>query len=185
MRWWRSSFPPRPRGARHATPITELDERFSDPAATATSWQDTVRAIEDAPLFWIATVRADGRPHVTPLVAVWWQGALHFGTGAGEQKAHNLDGNPKVVLTTGTSEWDRGLDIVVEGSAERVRDRTQLAELAAVWAGKWDGRWRFEADDDGLRHPGGHDTVRVYAVVPVKVLAFTKGAPFSQTRHRF
>jgi Pyridoxamine 5'-phosphate oxidase len=60
------------------TPRTELDTRFSGPGAQPTSWKDTLEAIEQAEIFWISTVRADGRPHVTPLVAVWLDGALHF-----------------------------------------------------------------------------------------------------------
>jgi hypothetical protein len=62
-------------------PTTSLDARFSDPGAAPTSWGDTVRAFETAELFWITTVRADGRPHVSPLVAVWLDGAIHFCTG--------------------------------------------------------------------------------------------------------
>jgi Pyridoxamine 5'-phosphate oxidase len=42
----------------------------------------------------------DGRPHVTPLVAVWLADAIYFGTGADEQKAHNLRANSHVVLMT-------------------------------------------------------------------------------------
>ena len=71
-------------------PVTELDTRFSDPDAVATEWDETRRVLETAELFWISTVRADGRPHVTPLVAVWLDGAIHFSTGAAEQKAINL-----------------------------------------------------------------------------------------------
>jgi hypothetical protein len=55
---------------------THLDRRFSNPDAEATSWADTLRALEQAELFWVTTVRADGRPHTTPLVAVWLDGAL-------------------------------------------------------------------------------------------------------------
>ena len=44
---------------------------------------------------------ADGRLHVTPLVAVWAYEALHFTTGAKEQKFLNLRRNPRVVLITG------------------------------------------------------------------------------------
>jgi hypothetical protein len=51
-------------------PATDLDTRFSDPDAVATGWDETRRVLETAELFWIATVRADGRPQVT-LVAVW------------------------------------------------------------------------------------------------------------------
>ncbi len=62
-------------------PVTEIDTRFSDPTAVATGWDETRRALEAAEIFWISTVRADGRPHVTPLVAVWLDGAIHFSTG--------------------------------------------------------------------------------------------------------
>jgi nitroimidazol reductase NimA-like FMN-containing flavoprotein (pyridoxamine 5'-phosphate oxidase superfamily) len=82
-------------------PTTELDRRFSDPDATATDWGTTTDILEAAQLSWITTVRADGRPHVTPLVAVWLDEAAHFTTGPGEQKAVNLARNPSVVLTTG------------------------------------------------------------------------------------
>ncbi len=164
------------------TPHTELDTRFSDSAAQPTSWEDTLEAIKQAEIFWISTVRADGRPHVTPLVAVWLDDALHFSTGPDEQKARNLAGNPRVALTTGTNDWQSGLDVVVEGEAARVTDAQQLHRLAAAWAQKWDGRWQYEVSQDGFRHDVG--TVLVFAVRPAKVLAFTKGS-FSHTRHRF
>ena len=95
------------------TPRTELDTRFSDPAAQPTSWEDTLQAIKQAEIFWISTVRTDGRPHVIPLVAVWIDDALHFSTGPDEQKARNLTSNPRVALTTGapkvlTLHADRG-----------------------------------------------------------------------------
>ena len=47
------------------TPVTTLDQRFSAPDAAATGWDETRRVLEAAELFWITTVRADGRPHVT------------------------------------------------------------------------------------------------------------------------
>jgi len=163
-------------------PTTSLDSRFSDPAATATSWEDTARVLETAELFWLTTVRADGRPHVTPLVAVWLDGALHFCTGDAEQKARNLRTNPHVILTTGSNGWDHGLDVVVEGDAVPVTDAPTLQRLADAWRTKWDGQWQFEAHDGRFRHEAGD--ALVYAVVPAKVLAFGKGT-FSHTRHRF
>ena len=82
-------------------PTTTLNAEFSAPGATATSWGDSRGALESAELFWIATVRTDGRPHMTPLVAVWLDDALHFCTGASEQKAANLRDNQNVILMTG------------------------------------------------------------------------------------
>jgi nitroimidazol reductase NimA-like FMN-containing flavoprotein (pyridoxamine 5'-phosphate oxidase superfamily) len=165
-----------------AVPTTSLDSRFSEPATEPTSWDDTLRVIETAELFWITTVRADGRPHVTPLPAVWLDDALHFCTGAAEQKAVNLRANPHVALTTGRNDWDNGLDVVVEGDAVQVTDEPTLHRLAAAWRTKWAGQWQYEVRDGAFHHEVG--TAQVYAVAPTKVLAFGKGR-FTHTRHRF
>jgi general stress protein 26 len=115
-------------------PTTSLDARFSDPNSEATDWASAQRALEIAEISWITTVRADGRPHVSPLVAVWLDGALHFSTGAEEQKAVNLRANPNVVLTTGCNDWQGGLDVMVEGEAVRQTDAALLQRLAAAWS---------------------------------------------------
>lgn len=164
-------------------PLTQIDPRFSDPDAVATGWDETRRALEAAELFWISTVRADGRPHVTPLVAVWLDGSIYFSTGATELKAVNLSGNPQVILTTGCNHWEAGLDIVVEGEAVRVTDDELLERLAEAWATKWDGRWQFQARNGAFHHQSGGEAL-VFAVTPAKILAFAKGR-FSHTRHRF
>jgi nitroimidazol reductase NimA-like FMN-containing flavoprotein (pyridoxamine 5'-phosphate oxidase superfamily) len=165
-------------------PVTALDQRFSDKAAVATGWDETVRVLETAELFWICTVRADGRPHVTPLVAVWLDGAIHFSTGTDEQKEVNLRTSPHVTLTTGCNLWDRGLDVVVEGDAVRVTDEEMLGRLAEVWSRKWDGRWQWRVGDGCFHDPGGDAAILVFSVRPAKVLAFAKGG-FSHTSHRF
>jgi general stress protein 26 len=165
-------------------PVTELDERFSDPGASATPWAEVRSALESAQIFWVTTVRADGRPHVTPLVAVWLDDSIFFCTGPAEQKAVNLRANQNVTLTTGCNTWDEGLDVVVEGVATRLTDDAKLQQLAAVWATKWDGRWHFEAVDGAFRHEGGTGEAHVFEVVPRKVLSFAKET-FAATRHRF
>lgn len=162
-------------------PTTRLDERFSAPGSQPTTWAATQEVLEKAQISWISTVRADGRPHVTPLVAVWLDGALHFSTGPTEQKAVNLATNPHVVLTTGHDAWDQGLDVMVEGEARRVTDRATLDRLAAAWRTKWDGSWQYDVTEDGF-HQDGSGLAFVFAVDPTKVLAFGKGA-FTHTRH--
>ncbi len=161
-------------------PVTKIDPRFSDPDTVAIGWDETRRVLETAELFWISTVRSEGAPHVTPLVAVWLDGAIYFSTGPTEQKARNLRGNPHVILTTGCNHWDEGLDVVVEGDAVQVTDDHMLERLAEAWATKWDGRWTrsggFHLESDG--------TILVFSVTPTKILAFAKGT-FSVTRHQF
>ena len=165
-------------------PVTELDVRFSERDAVTTDWEETRGALEGAELFWISTVRADGRPHVTPLVAVWLEDAIYFAAGPGEQKVVNLRANQNVILTTGCNEWERGLDVVVEGEAVQVTDAGVLGRLAETWATKWDGRWHYEVHEGGFRHQAGTGSILVFSVNPTKVLAFAKGT-FGQTRHRF
>jgi general stress protein 26 len=162
-------------------PVTELDARFSDPNVQPTAWEETQGVLENAQLSWLTTVRADGRPHVTPLVAVWHEGALHFTTGPEEQKAVNLEANPNVVLTTGDSTWDKGLDVMVEGPARRVTDQRTLELLAAAWREKWTGQWQYEVGDGAFRNDIGGIAL-VFAVQPAKVLAFGKGT-YSQTSY--
>jgi general stress protein 26 len=166
-----------------AEPTSTIDSRFSDPNAGATSWDEARRVLETAELFWVTTVRTDGRPHLTPLVAVWLDGAVHFCTAPSEQKGVNLRSNPHVVVSTGCNRWDGGLDVVVEGEAVKVTDEDVLATLAKAWTEKWDGRWQFEVRDGGFFHEAG-GLADVFAVRPAKVLTFGKGT-FSQTRHRF
>src|SRR6266545_1693012 len=125
-------------------PVTELDTRFSDQDAVATDWEETRRALEEA---------------------------IYFATGPGEQKAANLRTNPNVILTTGCNEWERGLDVVVEGEAVQVMDESVLERLAETWATKWDGRWHYEVHEGGFRHEGESGAVLVFSVKPAKVLA--------------
>jgi general stress protein 26 len=164
-------------------PVTKLDTRFSNSDTVATEWDETRRALETAELFWICTVRADGRPHVTPLIALWLDGAIYFCTGAAEQKAVNLRQNPHVILTTGCNQWDRGLDVVVEGEAVQLTDNDYLKRLAELWTTKWDGRWQGEAHN-GTFYLNDGRVALVFSIRPTKILAFAKGI-FGQTSYRF
>jgi len=166
------------------TPTTAVDRRFSQANAPETTWAQTEEIIATAELFWISTVRADGRPHATPLVAVWDGETLCFCTGETEQKALNLSHNPNVLLTTGTNIWDRGVDVVVEGVARPVVEADRLRQLAELWRTKWAGDWRYEVGDGCFQKPGTSDRVLVFSVAPRRVMAFAQGT-FSHTTHRF
>jgi hypothetical protein len=164
-------------------PTTELDARFSSDGARPTPWADARRALAEAELFWISTVRSDGRPHVTPLIAVWFEDALWFCTGPGEQKAKNVGRNAQCVLMTGTSEWDDGLDVVVEGDATRLTDDARLRRVATAYEEKYGSPWHFEVRD-GAFHGGGGEAW-VFAVAPTVAFAFAKSDVGGQTRYRF
>src|SRR5688572_23739410 len=166
-------------------PTPELDTRFSEPAATAVPWAEVVRVLETSEIFWLSTVRREGRPHVTPLPAMWLDDALHFCTGPDEQKARNLAANPECVLTTGSNAFRSGLDIVVEGRASRVTDESLLKRLAALWEVKL--AWPYEVVDGAFRKlpsaiagddPDPAHVAYVFGVAPAKVLAFGRGEQY-------
>jgi general stress protein 26 len=166
----------------HQDPTAEIDSRFSEPAAGPTPWSDAEQVLEDAELYWLTTVRADGRPHVTPLIGVMEGGAVHFCTGFREQKARNLEHNKQVALTTGNNTWAEGLDVVVEGTAVRVTDNDALQRLADAFEEKYGSAWHFDVGDGAFGT--SEDPAPVFRIEPAKVLAFAKN-PHAHTRYRF
>jgi nitroimidazol reductase NimA-like FMN-containing flavoprotein (pyridoxamine 5'-phosphate oxidase superfamily) len=165
----------------NSAPSAEIDKRFSDPEADPTPWAKTSEALERAELYWLTTVRSDGRPHVTPLIGVVEEGAIHFCTGETEQKARNLEHNTQVAMTTGNNSWASGLDVVVEGAAVRITDSDALERLADAYETKYGSDWHFDVRDGAFE--AGHGPVPVFRIEPDKVLAFAKD-PHAQTRYR-
>ncbi|GAA2638163.1 pyridoxamine 5'-phosphate oxidase family protein [Dactylosporangium fulvum] len=165
-------------------PDTALDQRYSDDHATAVPWEVTQEELATAGVYWLSTVRPDGRPHVTPLIGVWLDDALLFCTGSQERKARNLAANPEVAVTTGANALHAGLDVVVEGPAVVLRDEPSLTRAAAAWLAKYGEEWRFEVRDGRFHHASGAGVADVYRVAPAAVFAFGKD-PYSQTRYAF
>ena len=164
------------------SPTAEIDRRFSDPEAAPTPWPEAEHVLEQAELYWLTTVRIDGRPHVTPLIGVLEGGVMHFCTGLREQKARNLEHSGQVALTTGNNTWASGLDVVVEGTAVRVVDRDVLQRLAEAYEAKYGSEWHFDVGD--VVFGTGERAAAVFRIEPTKVLAFAK-EPHAHTRYRF
>jgi nitroimidazol reductase NimA-like FMN-containing flavoprotein (pyridoxamine 5'-phosphate oxidase superfamily) len=164
----------------------ELDARFSSPGAKPTEWPQALKELAEAEVFWLSTVRPDGRPHVTPLLSVWHNDALYFSTGPEERKAKNLEQNPYCALTTGRNDLDDTLDIVVEGVAEKIDDEEELRRVADAFESKYGTHFTApEGTWFGLGDAIRAGDVLLYRVTPTTVLGFGKGRQFSQTRWRF
>lgn len=166
------------------TPTAELDPRFSSEDASPTPWANARDQLERAEISWLSTVRPDGRPHVTPLITVWVDEAPFFCTGPTERKARNLEQNTHVVLTTGCSGIDEGLDVVIEGDAIRVTDAPTLQRAADAYASKYGEPFTFRVGDGAFLNDGGGEAL-VFEVRPIKAFGFGKGDSFSQTRWQF
>ncbi|MFD4247955.1 pyridoxamine 5'-phosphate oxidase family protein [Streptomyces sp. NPDC058525] len=176
-------------------PTTELDARYSSalnprPGAadvTATEWDEARRQLEAAEIFWVSTVRPDGRLHVTPVIAAWHDGVLYFSTGTAEQKARNLAHDGHCALTTGRNSLTEGLDLVVEGTAERVSDPAVLEEVITAFEAKYGAHitspeGTFHGMGDAFRR--GDDMV--FAVAPAIAYGFGRDdGVYTHTRWAF
>jgi nitroimidazol reductase NimA-like FMN-containing flavoprotein (pyridoxamine 5'-phosphate oxidase superfamily) len=142
------------------------------------------RRLEDGRLFWLATVRPDGAPHVMPVLAVWLDNALYFVSGQASRKARNLARKPHCVITAAAED----AQLVVEGQAVKVTDAAHLQRVADVYASKyaWHVRVRNGAYDADYGAPtAGPPPYEVYEVAPTTVFAFGTAETFSPTRWRF
>jgi nitroimidazol reductase NimA-like FMN-containing flavoprotein (pyridoxamine 5'-phosphate oxidase superfamily) len=165
-------------------PVGELDVDYSSPGSAPVSWAAASEQLASAEVYWVSTVRPDGRPHVTPIAALWIDGAVCFSTGPEERKAANLARNRRVVVMTGCNAFGRGLDVVLEGEAVAVHDGSTLERLADAFATKYEGHFGFRVEQGRFARDGG-GVADVYRVAPVKAFAYGRGATFSATRFRF
>jgi PPOX class probable F420-dependent enzyme len=133
------------------------------------SWASVEERLSSARNYWVATVRADGRPHVTPVWGLWVAGEFYFGAGPETRKARNLAENPNVVV-----HLEGGDDVVIlEGVAEVVTDPSpDLAE-------------RLFAASTAKYGMGSHDVEGSYVVRPRVAFAWSEGGPRTYTRWVF
>ena len=96
----------------------------------------------DRHTFWLATIDADGSPHVTGIGAIWVDDGFWFETGERTRKARNIARDPRCTLSIATREFD----LVVEGEASKVTDPPIVAAMAERWATEG---WPCRVDETG------------------------------------
>src|SRR5262245_31774150 len=90
---------------------------------------------------WIATIDADGSPHVNGIGSLWVGGAFVFETGRTSRKGRNLARDPRCTISLALEDFD----VVVEGEAELVTDPAFVAEVARLYRDDWP----VEVDESG------------------------------------
>lgn len=132
---------------------------------------------------FLATVRPDGRPHVAGVGAIWDSGSAYFVSGPGTRKSRNVAENPNCTLAMPM----KGMDLVIEGVAERVTDEATLQRLAKRygeqgWPAKVeDGAFTYEYSAPSAGPPPWH----VYEVRPTTAYGVAAEEPHGATRWRF
>ncbi len=92
------------------------------------SWQQAREWMEAARLYWVATVRPEGSPHVMAVEGIWLDGIFYFGAGPGTRRERNLAENSAVVVHSESAERA----VIIEGIAERELDVEVLERLSEV-----------------------------------------------------
>jgi nitroimidazol reductase NimA-like FMN-containing flavoprotein (pyridoxamine 5'-phosphate oxidase superfamily) len=132
---------------------------------------------------FLTTVRPDGRPHVAGVGAVWDNGRVYFVSGPGTRKSRNVAENPSCVMAISL----KGIDLVIEGDAERVTDDQTLQRLAKRYAeGGWPARVENGAFTYDYSAPSaGPPPWYVYAITPKTVYGVLAAEPGGAMRWRF
>jgi nitroimidazol reductase NimA-like FMN-containing flavoprotein (pyridoxamine 5'-phosphate oxidase superfamily) len=116
-------------------------------------WSRAEELLAGAPLYWLATVRPDGRPHVAPIWGAWVDKSFYFQGAPTSRWARNLGENP-----TATVHIERESDVViVDGIVEHlVTDAALAARLLDAWKTKY----------GELQHPPRAETIGILRLKP-------------------
>lgn len=118
------------------------------------------RLVDDHTL-WLATTRADGAPHVTPIWFVWQGDRIWVCTRSESVKARSLTRDPRVMVALGTG----AKPLVGEGTAVR-HARPFPPAVREVFVAKFD--WDIDVDDED----GVHD-----ALFEITIDRWLQGSP--------
>jgi nitroimidazol reductase NimA-like FMN-containing flavoprotein (pyridoxamine 5'-phosphate oxidase superfamily) len=86
-------------------------------------WADVERRLDSASVYWIASTRRDGRPHVIPRDGMWLDGGLYYGGSPKTVHYRNITHNPHVAVHIG----DGQEAIIVEGAVEIEKPTEKMA----------------------------------------------------------
>jgi PPOX class probable F420-dependent enzyme len=91
-------------------------------------WSWALARLRDSHDFWVATVWPDGRPHLSPVWAVWDHDALWFSASPRSRKMRNIRAGSAVAVST----EDPANPVVLEGTVELVTDTEGLVRFVGV-----------------------------------------------------
>ena len=151
-------------------------------------WSRVLEALEHGKIAgnqtaFLATIRPDGRPHLAGVGAIWAEERVWVVSGPRTRKSRNLAGRPTCSISMS---YD-GLDLVIEGTAERVTDHATLERIAKRYA---ESGWPARVEDGAFTYDysapsAGPPPWFVYAITPTTVYGVLALEPGGATRWRF
>jgi hypothetical protein len=138
-------------------------------------WSYVHEMMETNLVYWVCSVRPNGRPHASPIWGVWVEERFFFEGSPETRRGRNLAENPAVSVHT-----ERGDEVVIiEGEAVDIgKPDPELAKRLIAGFAKYKGKYDYMPEESNWDEGG------LYVVHPALVLAwrdFFKSA----TRWRF
>lgn len=155
-------------------PIAEkpdIPPEYGDPSHRLV-WTDVERKLESAMVYWFASTRPDGRPHVIPRDGTWLDGGLYYGGSVDTVHHRNVTRNPYVAVHIG----DGQEAIIIEGMVQREAPTEDLARRLADASSV---KYPYYGQIDPSMYMAGISVLR-----PRRVLAWTSLTE-DATRFRF
>jgi len=138
------------------------------------TWAWAVDRLERAITYALATVNADGTPHLIPIWGAWVDGRWYV-EGGDTRWQRNLRANPRMVIQV-----EQGDDVViVEGTASELVAPPEPLSSAIL-----DGYAKYIAAKDYEASPDNWSQGGLWALQPVKAFAWSH-FPEDVTRFRF
>ena len=96
-------------------------------ATTTLDWASVSDRLGQAERYWLATTRADGRPHVVPVDGLWVDDTWYFGGAPETVHQRSIKENPNVVMHL----EDSMQAVIVEGAVEWLKPSDDDAKRLA------------------------------------------------------
>ena len=150
-------------------------------------WERAEQALEsgepEKQTTFLATTRPDGRPHLTGVGALSKDGKAYIVSGPDTRKSQNLSANPSCAISMA---YD-GIDLVIEGTVERVTDDATLQRIAKLYG---DQGWPARVEDQAFTYDysapsAGPPPWYLYEVTPTTIYGVLAAEPGGATRWRF
>jgi len=158
--------------------------RYGEPPLEWGRANAALAAPPDEDLTWfLGTVRPDGNPHAAGVGALYLDGDVWFTSSPAARKARNLAANPRCTFSVRV----KGIDVVLEGTAERISDGPTLDKLAARYR---EGGWPVEVEGGAFTAPysapsAGPPPWHLYRFRFDTVFGVATAEPYGASRWRF
>jgi len=131
---------------------------------------------------WLATNGADG-PHLAGVGALWVDDEFYVVSGPRTRKGRNLARDPRCAISVSLPD----LDVIVEGTARRVRDVKTLRRIARRYVAQG---WPVKVEGNAFTAPynapsAGRPPWYLYAVRPTVAFGIATKKPYGAMRWRF